>query len=427
MLRAASLGMTMVTSIVLARILGPADFGVYAFALSVVTIVGLPIHMGLPVLVLRETAKGVTHGEYGAVRGLWHWSHKRIAVFTLVVLAIAIPAMMFWGNMIAPEDEKSAIWVGLALVPLIAIAQLRGGAARGLQRPILGLMPDSIVRPLGLVLLLSLAWHSGQTISPGIAMALHVVAAFAASILGIYIVWKIAPRQLRSAKPELANRKMWTAALLPLALLAGVQVMMQNVNVVLLGFFAPPDQVGLFKIALSASALALIGLTAINTVLAPEFVRLHALGNYALLQRKAAQSAIVALAFAAPFAMLFLVLGKPIIELLYGAAYVDAYLALTILLVGALGNAFFGSCTTLLSLAGHERVALKVMSVALAIGVAINLLLTPLFGQIGAAIAASFAMLSWNTALAWSVWAKMGVDCSPFGLLHSNRIAEKSE
>ena len=49
------LGINLVTSIVLARLLGPEKYGVYVFLLTVMTIVGIPGQAGMPLLAVRES------------------------------------------------------------------------------------------------------------------------------------------------------------------------------------------------------------------------------------------------------------------------------------------------------------------------------------------------------------------------------------
>ena len=63
-IRLASLFLGFLTSTILARQLGPEQFGLYALVNSIVAIVALPLYAGLPSLLVRETARiGVT-GEW---------------------------------------------------------------------------------------------------------------------------------------------------------------------------------------------------------------------------------------------------------------------------------------------------------------------------------------------------------------------------
>ena len=187
MIRVAGLGVTLVTSVVLARFLGPEGFGYYSFALAVVTIVGLPVHGGLATLTLRETAKAHAGKKWGLLRGLWNWTNT-IAVFLSLGLMVVF-AVLAWlsADQVVPLGGMATLLVSLLLLPLIAMAQKHGAAIRGLHRPVLGVVPDSIVRPFCLIGLLSLVWFDGGSITPRSAMQLHVLAAIVAMVIAYFI------------------------------------------------------------------------------------------------------------------------------------------------------------------------------------------------------------------------------------------------
>ncbi len=423
MLRAAGLGITLLTSVALARVLGPAGLGYYSFALAVITVIGLPIHMGLPTLVLRETAKGEAAGDWRTVRGLWSWAGRRIAVISAFIILAAIPAIWLFGDRFIPEGGSSTVWVSLALIPLIAIAQVRGAAVRGLHRPILGLLPDTIFRPVGLVALLLGFWLGGSAISSRNAMELHVVSAVVASILGVYFLYKVTPPALRKAQPSFEPKSDWKSSLWPLAMLAGTQIIMQNANVLMLGFWRAPEDVGFFKIAVSASNLVTIGLTAVNMVMAPTYAKLYSLGDLPRLQRKASQASLLAVAAALPICLLLGGFGDAIISLLYGFPFSQAYYPLLFLLVGQLCSAWFGSCGNLLNMSGNERITLKVLVVAMIVNIALNIVLIPEYGIEGSAIATMISTILWNVALGIVVRRKINISSTPLGILRLGKKA----
>lgn len=426
MLRAAGLGVTLLTSVVLARILGPAGLGYYSFALAVITVIGLPIHMGLPTLVLRETAKGEASGKWEMVRGLWSWAGRRITAITVLIFALAIPVIWLFGGRFIPDGGEATVWISLALIPLIAIAQVRGAAVRGLHRPILGLLPDTVIRPFGLVALLVVVWATGSTITSEVAMELHVVAAVFASIIGIIFLYRVTPAEMRGARPDYSAKAEWKGSLWPLALLAGTQIMMQNANILLLGLWQSPEQVGFFKIAVSAANLIILPLTAINMVMASSFAKLFSRNDTAGLQKKSSQTSVLALGSAMPLIVLLALLGQGILTFLFGEAFADSYPPLLVLLMGQAFSAALGSSSNLLNMSGNERTSLKIMTVAMIVNIALNIALIPSYGILGSAIATSLATIGWNIAAAIAVRAKLGIDCTPLGMLKPYRATPGS-
>lgn len=417
MLRGIGLGMTLLTSVALARTLGPAGLGYYSFALAVITVIGLPIHMGLPTLVLRETAKGDASGNWASVHGLWSWASRRIGWITLLTYAFSIPFLLVFGQYFVPDGGMPAIWISLALIPLIAIAQVRGAAVRGLHRPILGLLPDTIVRPATLGVLLFIAWWSGSTLSAESAMGLHIVAAVIASVLVVYVLYRLTPPALKASTPDMGDTPIWKRALVPLALLAGTQVVMQNANILLLGLWETPEQVGYFKVAVSASNLVVIGLTAMDMIIAPTFVKLYSLQQFRKLQRQASIGAILTMTAALPAAGLLWLYGEEILAFLYSPAFANSYAPMAILIAGQIVNAFFGSCGHLLNMSGYERISLRILVATMILNIALNALLIPTYGIVGSAIATASSIAVLNLAISIAVRAKLGIWTTPFGLL----------
>jgi ABC-type sugar transport system permease subunit len=58
-LKSANTLLGFVTTVLLARLLGAEGYGIYAYALALVSLLAMPAHAGLPNLVLRETARGM--------------------------------------------------------------------------------------------------------------------------------------------------------------------------------------------------------------------------------------------------------------------------------------------------------------------------------------------------------------------------------
>jgi len=73
-------GLTLTVSVLLARFLGPVEYGIYAFAFAAVTLLAIPVQMGLPLLVVRETAAGRAREDPGLVNGIWRWSARIVLI-----------------------------------------------------------------------------------------------------------------------------------------------------------------------------------------------------------------------------------------------------------------------------------------------------------------------------------------------------------
>src|SRR5690554_7702772 len=64
------LGLSLLTAIILARTLGPEQYGVYSYVLAIVSILAIPAMFGLPSWIVRETAKAEVKHEWGKMGGV---------------------------------------------------------------------------------------------------------------------------------------------------------------------------------------------------------------------------------------------------------------------------------------------------------------------------------------------------------------------
>lgn len=127
LLKATNAGLMFASTVLLARLLGAAGYGIYAYALSLVTLLALPAHAGLPTLVLRETAKGLAQGRPDLVKGAWWWAGRVVAVLSLLVIGIGGPLLVMWQGGLKSTAGQTMAW-SLLPVPLIALGNMRGVA-----------------------------------------------------------------------------------------------------------------------------------------------------------------------------------------------------------------------------------------------------------------------------------------------------------
>src|SRR5262245_47089066 len=93
-LNVANTAATTILSIVLARIMGVSDYGIYAVVVAAVTLLGLPAVMGVDRLLIRDIAIYTQNGAYGLIRGLLVRARQLTLVLSLAIAAIA--ALVAW-------------------------------------------------------------------------------------------------------------------------------------------------------------------------------------------------------------------------------------------------------------------------------------------------------------------------------------------
>lgn len=400
--------LTFSISVILARWLGPSDYGIYVFSLAVIMMLSIPTQIGLPQLITRETAKAADSNNFGIIKGIWKWSNRAAFISAIVVLLALWVSLTIFKN--SPRAETIAI--GSLLIPLIAFTNIRSAMLRGLKRIFFGLLPENVIRPS--LLLIFVACMSIFPLefgfqAPIYVMAAHAIAALISFIFASFFLLRVgAPYQTSST--EIVNGRAWIGSVLPLALVASVHLINTQADLIMLGYMEGNGAAGIYRTASQLALLIPFGLQAINQMLQPHIASIHNSGNPEALEKLLKKSNTISLFLAAPPLLLFLFFGDDIIRTVFGEEYISATSALMILSIGQFFNAAIGSVGQVLNMSGFERDTLKGVTLAAVFNILFNAALIPQFGIAGAAASTAISTMVWNCSLAYFVRKRLGIN-----------------
>ena len=411
LLQVASYGLSYVLNFLLAHWLGAAQFGRYAYTMTVYSLVGLVATAGFSASALRFLPQYLAHQDSGNVR-----RYLATARRTLLGVATAIALMLLtllWtipGSFGAYADP---LLYGLPLVVLLAVVQFASESLRAFGSVFQAYFPSQVLRPL---LVLAAVWVALRT--TGGVDAPHVVL----TVVGVMLV--VAAVQLISlarapglvpageAAPSV-ERSLWWKISLSLLAISVLGALLRQMDVVILGWFVPTSEVGIYAIAVRLATFCGLSLILINILAAPSLLTLYSAGRKDEMQALASQLAHVVFWPALAVALLGGYFARDILGLLR-PEYRAAAPAMIVLLLGQLVNVAVGPVGHLVDLTGHHRAGLYVRAFALALGVVAALSLIPRFGIIGAALATAAAMVVWNVSLYVIVATRVGLRTSIF-------------
>lgn len=418
-LRIIGMGLGFLVGVQLARGLGPAGYGVYGLAMSVIALMMVPTEFGVPQLITREVSAAQASGDTGLLRRLVRWSARLIGLNTLVLGAIAFFAFAL-GWVQAEPEFRAAIWWGLALLPIVALSNVCSAALRGLYRVVEGQVAELVIRPaLCSLLLLTVTIAMGAAfLTPARAMACNVLAAGAGAI---FALWKLAPGLRAKAAPAAGLRPIenWLGSALPLAMGDGMRVLTGHLAILVLGVAAARSEVGLYRVAYGIYTVATLPSALLNVACSPMLARLHEEGRPDAIQRMNAWMTGLLVAAALVFLLPFLLFGKQLIATVFGQDFSESNNILLVLLGGELVSALLGHPTIVLNMLRHDRAVTRFSLFSLLLNVATCLLLVPAHGAIGAAIGVSGAQVAWRLMASWHARRHLG--------LHTSLLAWKAK
>ena len=379
--RVLQLGVGLIISVWVARYLGPRQFGMIGFATALVGLAGPFARLGLNSIVVRDLVRdperaGLTVGTamvlqfaagivtFGLLVALAWVLRPDDALARLVIIVVASPTVLTVSNIAnywfeARVEAKYKVWINNAASILIAgvkILLIVGGAS-----------------------LLAFAWANAAQ------------AALAAVGILLAFAWRDTTFRAMRASFERASvllKDSW-----PL-IAAGVAIAIyMKIDMVMLGQMMNDEAVGIYNAATRLSEVWYFVPIAIATSVFPSIIEAKKKSDelyYERIQQLCSVLAALALAVAIP--MTFLSGGA--VSLIFGAAYAAAGPILSIhiwasvfVFLGVAGGRWF-------IVEGRQILSMQRTALGAVVNVALNFVLIPRFGPIGAA---------WATVISYSV------------------------
>ena len=404
---------TLLTTVLLARIMGVTEFGTFSFVIATVTLLGIPAILGVDRLLTRDIAVHVSRSAFGLARGLLRRAQQFVLATSLTLALVA--AVVAWVVTVGEISASlAAFLLGLAALPFLAIGRVVQGALMGLHHILLGQSAEYVLRPMILLGLVIVFAALGATVDAPVAVLFQGLSLAIACLVSVLLLRSRTPAAIRASEPLYATRQ-WISTAASLGLLTGATLMNSQIGVALLGVLSGPDSSGLYAVAQRGALLIAFPLSALNTAIAPTTARLWSSGENQRLQRLVTLSARRILLTALPFVLGYVLFGRAILVTLFGPDFAGAEIALSILAFGQLANVATGPVTTLLVMTGHERKA----ALGIAAGAVVNVIgcaaLIPGLGVAGAAVAAAVALAVSNIVLVVVAQRQLGIYSTALG------------
>lgn len=406
-LKIVSTGLAFATSVLLARLLGAEGYGIFAYAIAIVSLLSVPASLGLPQLLVRNIAAYRARSEWGLMRGLLVKANTWVLLSSVGLGTMA--ALIAW--LLAGRSTNPtvmAFWLALLILPINALNNLRSSTLRGLHYVVLGQLPEFLIKPLSFLLLV-VAAHLllGDVFNAPWAVGMQVTATALGLGAGVLFLLNRLPSEV-TASDAMYDTTAWARSALPFLFIGGMQMIYKNTDIVMLGALSGAEAAGVYRVVTRGADLVAFVLIAVNMVLQPTVARFYAAGEIQRLQRLVTKSARMIFLGSLPIALVLILFGQWIL-LIFGQEFTVGASALAVLSVAQLINAGMGSVALVLSMTGHERKTAVGVAVAACINVVLNASLIPLWGIEGAATATATSITIWNILLAIWVYKELKI------------------
>ncbi len=410
------------SQLLIARLIGAEAYGIYAYVIAWMTILGYVSALGFDVALLRFVPAYQTLGAWSLARGVIQYAERRALALSLVLVLIGALAVLNWPRPLSSELRNTFL-IGLAVVPALALLWIRCAIVRAYGGVMLALLPDKVARDsvLLLIVVLSVVVFGHPTGSP-FAMTATLAGAIGGLGLASLAMRRLRPDELAGVEAEYATAY-WRKTALPLLFIGAAEALLNRTGVVLLGWFGETRDAGIYSLASNIALLAILPRAAVNTLFAPTISRLFTSKDRMTLRALVAKAALWTLSAASLIALVLAILAEPILSW-FGNDFAAGVASLRILLIGQVIAAGCGSQLSVLTMTGHERGAAALLILSAIVNIAAGAVFVGLFGLIGAAVATSVTLILWNAAMALYISRHLQLLPGVVGILESVRMPE---
>lgn len=407
-------GLTYGAQLAIARLVGSAGYGIYAYVFAWVTVLAYLATLGFDVSLLRLVPAYRAQQKWGLIRGVVRYAQQRAAAAGSAIVIGGAVILLVLGPRLPPPLGRTFL-VGLLLVPVWALLWIRCALVRGYGGVTSALAPDRIARDgllLVLIVGLTLVWH--VPLDAFRIMGLTVASSVTGLVLVSLAVRHWQPGSVRRAAADRAVAD-WRVVALPLVIISVSETLQNRTGILLLGWLGQTREAGIYALAFNLSLVVALPRTAINALFAPMISDLYVRGDRRALQFLVTRTALWTLASGLGIAVPLGLLAGTLMAW-FGPDFAAGVTTLRILLLGQVVAAAAGPQLFVLTMTGNERPGAVLLVASVVFNALAAVILIRAFGLEGAAIATTATLLIWNLGMGAFVLRRLALVPGVFGL-----------
>ena len=397
--------------VLLARLLGADQYGTYSYVLACLGIAVSLACVGLDLSLVRFVAAYRARAAWPELAGVWRWSRRLALSVACAVAAVALLLLGFLGRGL---EESLAVtgWIACGVLPVAALLRLGEARLLGWKRIPQAHLPDGVLRPAVMTGLAALTVGVlGVPITSPVAMGLHLLAisGAAALVLGL-------GRRADRLPPVEARHEVrtWMRVSLPLWAEAGLRVLSNRLDVILVGALLGMVEAGIYAVAGRLAELIVFGAHASQVAARPHIAESHVRNDARAVQGAVTVAAAWATLFGGGASLLLIAARTPLLGL-FGPGFVAGGAVLVILAIANLVAASTALVDSILNMTGHELMTARITAAVLALKLPLLWIAIQSWGIEGAALAAA------STTILGRLWGwvyvrrRLGMDGTVLG------------
>lgn len=383
-------------TIILARQLSPDGYGIFTFATGTAALAAQFAGLGWPALMSRLIPTFRVQENWPALRALLRWGDAIVLLGSLVAFLLIATAMTLPGF---DQDLQAGLALTLILLFPAALTLSRRSQLAGARRPAIGIALDEALPPAAVILVAAIIGLSETT--P--AVLTHGIAATVGAVLATWFFRRALPAETWQATPA-GDPRVWMAMALPLLMGVSSRLIMNRMDILMLGPLSSFLEVGYFGTAFRITYLMTFPQVILMQIITPLLSESIAANRHRAMWRHFRIAVLFSIITVLPVSAILSLFSEPIVIFIFGHEYAPAAPSLTLLAISQAFAALTIPCAGLLIATGRGGIFGLINLVAVLINISLNFLLIPPLGATGAALASmagTTIMLTWQVLTIW--------------------------
>ncbi len=392
--------------IIIGRCLGTESLGLFTLGLMAIGIAIAASRFGIETGITKFVSGFRAQREFGSMMGVLHTAF-RIVILSGLITGILLFVFSYPLSLYAfQKPDVSEVLKILSLsIPILALLGLAFSICQSSYFAMYGVSVQNIIFPLSSIIFFFLYYIKGEGVR-GLA-ASYVMGGAVSLIIMAYILKRILSEYIHIESVPFKNKDLLKYSI-PIALTSLLDQIILWADVIVLGVYRPASEIGIYNAAVRSSMLLLSVIVSFNFLLAPSFAELHQQQERKKLEGMLKDVARWTATVSLPIFFLMAYFAVEIAKF-FGDEFAAAAQPMIILLAGQLINNISGSVGTLLLMTGRSRLTLINSIICAAANIALNYILVPVYGIIGAAYGTAASIILINSIRIVEVYMILGI------------------
>ena len=392
--------------------LGTVGAGTYFLVVAVFMIVSSVAELGADTGLVRYVSAARARGRESDVPRLARVALGPVLVAGALVVGLTAGTVSTYPGLF---DSLPASFVVLAAVTAVLSSLL--AVVLAIVRGLGGVLAYPLLQSIGLPVLRLIGVGLAVLAGSGVVgilgawlapVAIVLAAATAVAVrLMVHHAGGLAPAPARAADHRRLSAEFWAFSATR-GVSAAVEILLEWMDVLLVGALTSPEEAGIYAVVTRCARSGEVIQSAARVAVGPQISAALARGDVQTAREIYGLVTAAMIWLAWPFFLLLAIFGDAVLAL-FGPGFDDGAVSLAVLCL-AMGLATAaGTVQTILLMGGRSSWQLADKSLALVLNIGLDLVLIPLWGIEGAAVAWAITIIADTVVVVWQVQRLMGV------------------